>query len=95
MPRTLLALGLGIFLIAAGAALPGGAAAQTPPLTIDVQTERVGVRKAAPAYPLDVDGTVNATSFRGDGSQLTNVPGGVWTQTVKVKGGVASELPVC
>lgn len=46
-----------------------------PAITVDT-TDNVGVGAAAPGYKLDVSGTVNATAFRGDGSQLTNLPGG-------------------
>jgi hypothetical protein len=51
------------------------------PLTVQPSTNRVGVNKTAPEYTLDVSGTVNATMFRGDGSQLTNLPpgGGPWS----------------
>ncbi len=49
--------------------------AQSSPLTVQPSTGRVGVGNTNPGYPLDVTGTVNATSFRGDGSQLTNVTG--------------------
>jgi len=44
----------------------------TPKVHID-NTGKIGVENANPAYPLDVNGTVNATSFRGDGANLTNV----------------------
>lgn len=50
--------------------------AQSSPLTVQPSTGRVGVGVTNPAYPLDVTGTVNATSFREDGAQLTNLPGG-------------------
>jgi hypothetical protein len=34
---------------------------------------KVGILKESPEYALDVGGTVNATAFIGDGSQLTNI----------------------
>lgn len=49
--------------------------AQSSPLTVQPSTGRVGVGTTNPGYTVDVNGTVNATSFRGDGSQLSNVAG--------------------
>jgi hypothetical protein len=51
------------------------------PLTVQPSTNRVGVNTTSPGYTLDVNGTVNATSLRGDGSQLTNVAGGALNKT--------------
>jgi hypothetical protein len=57
-------------------ALPSGLFAQSSPLTVVPSTGKVGVANTYPQYPLDVTGTVNATAFRGDGSQLTGLPTG-------------------
>jgi hypothetical protein len=44
------------------------------PLTVQPSTGRVGVGNTNPTETVDVAGTVKATNFKGDGSQLTNLP---------------------
>jgi hypothetical protein len=45
------------------------------PFVIDRTSGRVGVSNLNPAYTLDVGGSVNATTYYGDGSNLTGVGG--------------------
>ena len=44
-------------------------------LFVDSDTDRVGIGTISPTHELTVIGTVNATSFIGDGSQLTDISG--------------------
>jgi hypothetical protein len=54
--------------------LPGSPWITTDPTSLYYNSGNVGIGTSAPAYKLQVSGTVSATTFRGDGSQLTNLP---------------------
>jgi hypothetical protein len=56
----------------------GGAdlAIDTDTLYVDVSANRVGIGKTNPTTTLDVDGSVTATTYYGDGSNLTGIAAG-------------------
>ena len=45
-------------------------------ITTDISNDRIGTNQTSPTTTLDVDGTITATSFSGDGSNLTGISGG-------------------
>ena len=45
-------------------------------LTVDNANDRVGIASTVPTTALDVDGTVTATTYQGDGSNLTGITAG-------------------
>lgn len=45
-------------------------------ITSDITNDRIGINSTSPTTTLDVDGTITATSFSGDGSNLTGISGG-------------------
>ena len=45
-------------------------------ITSDITNDRIGINSTSPTATLDVVGVVSATSFYGDGSNLTGVSGG-------------------
>jgi len=47
--------------------------------TMTFSGSNVGVGNVSPAYPVDVVGTVNATTFRGSGASLTSIPNSALT----------------
>ena len=51
-------------------------AVDTNTLYVDVSTNRVGVGKTNPSTALDVSGSVTATTYYGDGSNLTGISSG-------------------
>tara|TARA_R100001510_G_scaffold54786_1_gene57878 strand:+ start:26 stop:748 length:723 start_codon:yes stop_codon:yes gene_type:complete len=63
-------------------ALDGGSA-NASQLFLDGGNNRVGILKNNPSTALDVNGTVKATAFQGDGSALTNITGGSGEAEVK------------
>ena len=50
-------------------------------LLVDGTNDRVGIGLTQPTTALDVSGTVKATAFEGDGSALTGIVAGQWTES--------------
>ena len=50
-------------------------------LFVDGTNDRVGIGLTQPTTALDVSGTIKATAFEGDGSALTGIVAGQWTES--------------
>ena len=91
--RSILFVGVGLLvgILASGLFdfLPTLHAQGSSPLTIQPSTGRVGIGTSTPSSNLDVVGTVKATAFQGDGSQLTNLPPSVPSGAVMFFNGAA------
>ena len=78
-----------------GSALTGIVAGQWTESSGDIQRSsgNVGIGKAPDSgKKLDVNGTVKATAFEGDGSALTGISSGQWTYTAGSSGGGTQQL---
>ena len=61
---------------------------------VDAGVERIGVKTNNPQYDFDVNGTINATTLRGDGSNITNLPAANLTGALPaIDGSALTNLP--
>ena len=52
-------------------------------ITSDITNDRIGINSTSPKTTLNVVGIISATSFAGDGSNLTGISGGGGVTTGK------------